>query len=128
MEVQRIYQIVALLIIIVGTIIAALGGLWLNKPLVSLGLILTMVGAALQYITSKPFVRVFRERDWVQIGGDYSISIPAALHFRGTNVSATIYEENDGTFEAVGCGETIDDKGCFTAKASKPFRGKIVIR
>ena len=87
-----------------------------------------IIGAIMQYLTATPFVRDFLETDWIQTGSDYQLSVAASSHGRGRGASPKVYTYDGVNYEAVMCGEAEDARGNSLITATKPFRGRIVLR
>ena len=121
-------QILSLALTIIGAILALIGALIGNIVVGVIGTFLTILGAVFQYLIGKPFIKNFTEDDWAGSRDEYSLSISARRHWRGHGVSATVYQSSDESYEVVECDEVEQRDGSFLIRASKPFRGRLVLR
>jgi hypothetical protein len=121
-------QTVSLVLTIVGAVIGLVGGLTNNAALAIAGTVLAIVGGVCQYVAGKPFVRNFSETDWQHTGDDYQLAIPASLHRRGRGASPKVYQSTNGSYETVICDEVEYNDGSFCLRATRPFKGRLVLK
>gem|GEM_PF-7132421 len=82
----------------------------------------------MQYFIGKPFIKEFGESDWKKTDQGYLVSVSSRRHLRGHGISSTVSEFVDGSYEAVMCDEVEQEDGSFLIRASKPFRGRLVLK
>lgn len=120
-----------LLIVLVGLVVAAVGGLLPSVPTVIVGTVLSAFGAVWQYRDSRPFVLAFSTDSWVPDGPEgygHTILVPARQHHHGKNVTVTVYAKTGPSYEVVLGDVQADCDGQLTLHiAAPPFVGKLVV-
>jgi hypothetical protein len=121
-------QTITLFITIIGILVAFIGQ-FTNLVFSVAGLVITLIGSVLQYLTTQSFILHFSEKDWQEQGGGFSISIHPKRHFLGHHVTPTIQQKrSDGSFETVSCYEQVEADGSLTIRSSTPFIGKVILK
>ena len=121
-------QILLLLLTILGAVISLVGTLTGNLVVGVVAAFLTIIGAFFQYLLSKPFIKEFDEKDWIESGDEYMLKIPAARHWRGHGASARVYQVTGDSYEVVMCDEVEERDGSFLLRARMRFQGRLVLK
>ena len=118
----------ALIVTILGIILATAAGL-VNIPwLAGLAALVTLAGAWAQYRDGLPFERVFSSADWRrQTDPNFQLVVPFGEHKKSSPIVA-VYLGQPPAFELIGCEVATDANGGVVLGASHAFAGKVVVR
>jgi ABC-type polysaccharide transport system permease subunit len=111
-----------------GAIISLVGILTGNLVVGIVAAFLTIISAIFQYLLSKPFIKEFDEKDWLESGDEYTLKIPSSRHWRGHGASAKVYQVAGDSYEVVMCDEVEERDGAFLLRARVRFQGRLVLK